>query len=101
MPHVTVISPRNYFMFTPLLPMVAVGTVEANSLCANIREFSFSNLFRYIEAVVVDVDPAENKVCCTPIPSAQGSAQPAKPPPCGLEISYDTLVVAVGAQNNT
>ena len=27
LPHVTVVSPRNYFMFTPLLPMVAVGTL--------------------------------------------------------------------------
>ena len=101
LPHVTVISPRNYFMFTPLLPMVAVGTVEANSLCANIREFSFSNLFRYIEAHVVDVDVADNKVSFAPITSAHGSVQPTLPLPSALEIPYDTLVVAVGAQNNT
>jgi hypothetical protein len=34
LPHVTVISPRNYFMFTPLLPMVAVGADFGSSAAA-------------------------------------------------------------------
>jgi NADH:ubiquinone reductase (non-electrogenic) len=30
--NVTVISPRNFFLFTPLLPSVAVGTLATNSI---------------------------------------------------------------------
>lgn len=34
---VQVISPRNYFSFTPLLPSVTCGTVEARSIVEPIR----------------------------------------------------------------
>ena len=30
--NVVVVSPRNYFLFTPLLPSVTVGTLEARSI---------------------------------------------------------------------
>lgn len=39
--NVTVISPRNFFLFTPLLPSVAVGTLAANSILQ--RMFSLFN----------------------------------------------------------
>ena len=35
---VQVISPRNYFAFTPLLPSVTVGTVEPRSIVEPIRK---------------------------------------------------------------
>lgn len=34
---VQVVSPRNYFAFTPLLPSVTCGTVEARSVVEPIR----------------------------------------------------------------
>ena len=34
---VQVVSPRNYFAFTPLLPSVTIGTVEARSIVEPIR----------------------------------------------------------------
>lgn len=34
---VQVVSPRNYFAFTPLLPSVTVGTVEARSIVEPVR----------------------------------------------------------------
>lgn len=34
---VSVVSPRNYFAFTPLLPSVTCGTVEARSIVEPIR----------------------------------------------------------------
>lgn len=34
---VYVISPRNYFVFTPLLPSVTAGTVESRSIVEPIR----------------------------------------------------------------
>ena len=35
---IQVISPRNYFAFTPLLPSVTCGTVEARSIVESIRK---------------------------------------------------------------
>jgi NADH:ubiquinone reductase (non-electrogenic) len=40
--NVTVISPRNFFLFTPLLPSVAVGTLASNSILQ--RELSLLSL---------------------------------------------------------
>lgn len=35
---VEVVSPRNYFAFTPLLPSVTIGTVESRSIVEPIRK---------------------------------------------------------------
>lgn len=35
---VQVVSPRNYFAFTPLLPSVTCGTVEARSIVEPVRK---------------------------------------------------------------
>ena len=54
-----VVSPRNYFLFTPLLPSVTVGTVEARSVAAPIRKLlqrSHGNLAHYYEAECVSID---------------------------------------------
>lgn len=47
---VQVVSPQNYFAFTPLLPSVTCGTVEARSIVESVRNItkkvakvSFSN----------------------------------------------------------
>lgn len=37
---VKVVSPRNYFAFTPLLPSVTCGTVEARSIVEPIRNIT-------------------------------------------------------------
>lgn len=34
----TVVSPRNYFLYTPLLPAVATGTVEERSIVEPVRK---------------------------------------------------------------
>jgi len=34
---VTVVSPRNHFLFTPLLPSTTVGTIEFRSIIEPIR----------------------------------------------------------------
>ena len=56
---VHVVSPRNYFLFTPLLPSVTVGTVEARSIAAPIRKFItrlHGRLARFYEAECLSVD---------------------------------------------
>lgn len=51
---VKVISPRNYFMFTPMLAASAVGTVEFRSICEPIRNVNpFAD---YLEATARSVD---------------------------------------------
>ena len=61
---VHVVSPRNYFLFTPLLPSVTVGTVEPRSIAAPIRKLlsaSHGNLAHFYEAECVSID-VKNRV---------------------------------------
>ena len=51
---VQVISPRNYFMFTPMLAASAVGTVEFRSICEPIR--NVNPFVDYLEATASTVD---------------------------------------------
>ena len=44
---VQVVSPRNYFAFTPLLPSVTCGTVEARSIVEPIR-----NMIKKVKATL-------------------------------------------------
>ncbi|KAJ6769739.1 EXTERNAL ALTERNATIVE NAD(P)H-UBIQUINONE OXIDOREDUCTASE B2 MITOCHONDRIAL-RELATED [Salix purpurea] len=59
---VQVISPRNYFAFTPLLPSVTCGTVEARSIVEPIRSIVRKKSIdvKYWEAECFKID-AENK----------------------------------------
>lgn len=53
--HVTVVSPTNYFLFTPLLPSAAVGTVEPRSLVEGLRRIIKRLDGHYIQGKAVDV----------------------------------------------
>ena len=86
---VTVVSPRNYFLFTPLLPSATTGQVESRSLMEPIRRICHRIGARYYESKAVDVDPVQRLVHCR---SFSGTA---------FTLPYDHLVVAVGAKNNT
>ena len=67
---VTVVSPRNYFLFTPLLPSVTVGTVEARSIVEPIRKLiqkvhgRIDSGVEFLESECVDIDPATKSVRC-------------------------------------
>ena len=91
---VTVISPRNYFMFTPMLSASAVGTVEFRSICEPIR--NVNPFVEFLEASAVEVDTKSQKVVCRSI-KCEGTA-------CDIadfDVEYDHLVIAVGATSNT
>lgn len=47
---VQVVSPRNYFAFTPLLPSVTCGTVEARSIVEPVR-----NIFKKVTCIQVSL----------------------------------------------
>ena len=84
---VTVVSPRNYFLFTPLLASTTVGTIEFRSIIEPIR--SVRDL-TYYQAACEAIDPVAQRIEC----EAMGDGH-------RFELDYNHLVVAVGAGNNT
>lgn len=79
------VSPRNYFLFTPLLPSAATGTVELRSILEPVgRHLAGARL---IEARAVGIDWAQRKVHCC---AAVGEET--------FPVAYDLLVLAVGAR---
>jgi hypothetical protein len=63
----TVVSPANYFLFTPLLPSVTVGTVEIRSVVEPIRNLihkKHKNTVNFYEGECIDVDVENQKIRC-------------------------------------
>ena len=61
---VVCVSPRNYFLMTPLLPSVSVGTVETRTVIESIRSLIGPRV-KYVEALCVDVDPKAKVITCS------------------------------------
>ncbi|KAG5024676.1 hypothetical protein AAZX31_08G057800 [Glycine max] len=94
---VHVVSPRNYFAFTPLLPSVTCGTVEARSIVEPVR-----NIFRkkkmdmqFSEAECLKIDATNRKVYCRSNISNNLNEKEE------FVVDYDYLIIAVGANVNT
>ncbi|KAL0659915.1 hypothetical protein Bca4012_080500 [Brassica carinata] len=94
---VQVVSPQNYFAFTPLLPSVTCGTVEARSIVESVRNITKkkNGEIELWEADCVKIDPANNKVHCQPVFKDDPEASQE------FSLEYDYLIIAVGAQVNT
>ena len=60
--HVTVVSPTNYFLFTPMLPSATVGTLEFRSLTEPIRRIVNRVRGHFLRAEAVDVEFTEKLV---------------------------------------
>lgn len=54
------VSPRNYFVFTPMLAAASVGTVDVRSITEPIR--MANPCVKYVSGEVIDVVPGEKKV---------------------------------------
>ena len=89
---VIVISPRNHFLFTPLLASTTVGTLEFRSIIEPIRNTRFRDEHHFHLSYATDVDLEQHKVYCV---SALDSNGPQK-----YDVSYDILVIGVGAMPN-
>ena len=86
--NVTLISPRNHFLFTPLLPSTAVGTLEFRCIEEPIR--TIRNL-TYYQASADSIDFESRQVRCT------GAFKEAN----SFDVRFDKLIIAVGAETNT
>lgn len=85
---VTLVSPRNHFLFTPLLPSTTVGTIEFRSIIEPIR--TARKGIRFHQAWCERVDFEKQQIECRG--AFKGS---------NFFIDYDYLVIGVGGKNRT
>ncbi|CAH2351565.1 external NADH-ubiquinone oxidoreductase 1, mitochondrial [[Candida] railenensis] len=114
--NVVIVSPRNYFLFTPLLPSCPTGTVELRSIIEPVRSVTRRSPGEviYLEAEATDIDPLNNTITLkqsTTVHSGHSgkdtsSSKSTVSEHSGVEeittsLTYDYLVVGVGAQPST
>jgi NADH:ubiquinone reductase (non-electrogenic) len=87
---VAIVSPRNHFLFTPLLPSTTVGTIEFRSIIEPIRQAVGNRALAYYQAECTRIDPATRLVTCEGVFDKES-----------FLLSYNTLVIAVGAVSKT
>jgi len=85
---VTVVSPRNHFLFTPLLPSTTVGTIEFRSIIEPIR--TAREGVEFVQASCTSIDLEKRRATCRGVGTE-----------LEFEVEYDLLALAVGAWNNT
>lgn len=82
---VTLISRRNYFLFTPLLPSAVSGTVEFRSILEPARRRL--RRIQLIDAAVIGIDLGDRRLRCRSEITEEH-----------FEVEWDILVIAVGAR---
>lgn len=87
---VTVISPTNYFLFTPMLPCAAVGTLDIKTLMESIRSLINTIDGHYLHAQAEKVEFNEKLIKVKDHDSNNH-----------FYVPYDKLVVAVGSVSNS
>eukprot|EP00804_Cyclotella_cryptica_P014444 CCRYP_004788-RB/>CCRYP_004788-RB protein AED:0.18 eAED:0.18 QI:0/1/1/1/1/1/6/131/523 len=85
---VRVISPANHFLFTPLLPSTAVGTLEFRAIQEPVR--TIRGLGQYYMAKGREVDLDKQVVRCEDLYKG-----------VKFEVGYDYLILSVGKKSNT
>ena len=85
---VTVVSPRNHFLFTPLLPSTTVGTIEFRSIIEPVR--TAREHITYYQAACTGIDADRQIVECRNV--ADRTVFP---------LWYDILVIGLGAESST
>eukprot|EP01083_Nonionella_stella_P038797 105469_1 len=84
---VTCVSPRNHFLFTPLLPTTTVGTLEFRCIVEPVRQ---QKGLRFHQANCTEIKENENKIVCQDFYSGKD-----------FDVPYDQLIIACGARANT
>lgn len=96
--NVVVVSPRNFFLFTPLLPSCTTGTIEHRSIMEPIRGVirNKQSDVTYYEARATHIDHENRKLTiCNEVANREGL------PTDERTIDFDYLVIGVGAMNST
>jgi NADH:ubiquinone reductase (non-electrogenic) len=88
--NVHLVSPRNHFLFTPLLASVASGTLEFRSIIEPVRRAHHADNYHFYEAAFTDLDTENKMVNINP-------NHPKDPP---FQLKYDRLVIAIGCDVN-
>jgi len=86
--HIIVISPSNYFLYTPLLPSATVGTLEVRSLIEPIRTITGKIKAHFLKASAEAVEFSEKLVEVSQI-GPDGKKR-------SFYVPYDKLVIGVG-----
>ncbi|KAK1148358.1 hypothetical protein N8T08_010169 [Aspergillus melleus] len=90
--HVTVVSPTNYFLFTPMLPSATVGTLGLRSLVEPVRRIIQRVRGHFLKGEAVDVDFSEKLV--------EVSREDVNGEKKSFYLPYDKLVIGVGCITN-
>ncbi|GMI01190.1 hypothetical protein TrVE_jg7632 [Triparma verrucosa] len=91
--NLSVISPSNHFVFTPLLPSTAVGTLEFRAIQECVRTLpSVSNFY---QAKAISIDFEEKTILCRDIWDHTDAK------PSTFTVPYDSLVLSMGVKTNT
>ncbi|GAW80214.1 type II NADH:ubiquinone oxidoreductase [Plasmodium gonderi] len=88
---ITLISPRNYFTFTPLLPCLCSGTLSTNACTEKVSKFLKKNGLSgsYLQLECTDIEPTEKFITCKDNNNKE------------VKIEYDYLIISVGAKTNS
>lgn len=90
---VTLVSPANHFLVTPLLPQTAVGTLEARNVQENVR--TIDRLHKYYQAKARTLDVQSQVLECEECITNE------RPNGHHFRIGFDALVVATGCKTDT
>lgn len=90
--HVTLVSPSNYFLFTPMLPSATVGTLELRSLIEPIRRIVNKVRGHFIQARAENIEFSEKLVELSQTDSEGKEVR--------FYLPYDKLVIGVGSSTN-
>lgn len=106
-----IVSPRSYFVFTPLLASTAVGTLEFRSVLEPIRRLPGPGVDFYqgwadnvdfaAKTIRVEANIADDLASQTVIPGSSSSGTPRPPKGATVILPYDKLVIACGAYSQT
>ena len=89
-------SPRNYFLFTPLLPSCTTGLIEHRSIMEPIRNVLRQKkaTVKFYEAEATKIDYEKRVVYISDDSEIKGDIS-------HTEVPFDMLVIGVGAENAT
>lgn len=81
------VSPRNHFLFTPLLPSTTVGTIEFRSIIEPVRNLKNIDFYK---SYCSSINTKTKSISCVDMDTMQQ-----------FDLHFDILVIAVGEVTNT